>query len=115
MKLNGMASAGMNVAVGNFKLMTNVVASGASMLSTAEKNAFRELGIPFGGKITLSSDALMSAEVSGSPLWNFTPERILKVYFLPPSVAVGTSPSHRSQANAVGEDGLSGSTRMSNE
>ena len=53
--------------------------SGASTDATWVYQALRELGTPFGGKMILSSDALMSAAVSGVPSWNFTFWRMLKV------------------------------------
>ena len=65
-------------------------------------------------RIPLSADGhfWVRADVNGVPSWNFTPVRILKVYFLNPSVPLGTLPSQRSQTKSVGDDGFSGLTRI---
>ena len=54
-----------------FIFTTTVYESGVSTASTWVYQALRALGTPFGGKMILSSVALMSAEVSGVPSWNF--------------------------------------------
>ena len=108
MKLNGIATAGIKVPLGCFSLKTSVSASGVVIDSTILKYAFLFDAMPLGGLTTLSKLALISADVSGVPSWNFTPVRILKVNFVPPSVPSGTEPTHRSQTKSVGDAGLSG-------
>ena len=110
--MNGIATDGIKVPLGCFNLKTSVSASGVVIDSTILKYALRFEAIPSGGLTILSKVALMSAEVSGVPSWNFTPVLILKVYLVPPSVPFGTSPTHRSQTKSVGEAGLSGFSRI---
>ena len=64
---------------GRFILTMTLYFSGASTDATCVYQALRELGTPSGGKMILSSVALMSAAVSGVPSWNVTSWRMLKV------------------------------------
>jgi probable F420-dependent oxidoreductase len=59
------------------------------MSLTIMKLSDRGLSTPFGGKAISLRLAATSAAVSGSPLWNLTPWRILKVQVLPLSVGSG--------------------------
>src|SRR5690348_5701805 len=112
MKLNGFASAGMKAPDGYLSLNTIVWSSGALTLSTMTKKATRALVVPSGGKMIFWKLATTSCAVKADPSWNFTPCLILNVYVLPPSVGVGIA-VQRSHTKSVGDDGLSGLTRMS--
>jgi len=81
MPVFGCAMYARRAAFGFFKLKTTVVASGAVIVSTSAKND-RATAAVFGSMIR-SNVYFTSALVSGSPLWNFTPERILAVTVLP--------------------------------
>ena len=117
---------------GYLRSNTTVYLSGAVTLSTMRKNALRALATPLGGEMIFLNVATMSSAVSPVPpmslaiSWtlagtnlpsggwcHLTFLRILKVYFKPPLVGFGTSPTHRSHLKSVGEPGLSGLTRIS--
>src|SRR5689334_8816802 len=112
MKLNGLASEGMNDPAGYLSLKTTVESSGAVTLSTMSNQALRALEMPCGGKMMRWNEVSTSLAVSGVPSWNLTPWRILNVNVLPPSVGLGIS-VHRSHTKLLGLAGSSGSTRIS--
>jgi hypothetical protein len=62
--------------------MTSVPGSGASTRSMVV-SVVATIVLTFGSYVR-SMLALASAEVNGSPLWNFTPERSLKVHVVCP-------------------------------
>ena len=77
----------MSAAFGFFRLKMTVAGSGAVIVSTSLKNE-RATADVFGSMIR-SKVYFTSALVSGSPFWNFTPERIFTVTVLPSADVVG--------------------------
>ena len=77
----------MSAAFGVFRLNTTVVASDAVIVSTSPKND--RATAAFAGRMIRSKVYFTSALVSGSPLWNLTPERILTVTVFPSDEVVG--------------------------
>ena len=88
MPVFGWAMYAMSAAFGFFRLKMTVVGSGAVIVSTSEKNE-RATAAVFVSMMR-SNVYFTSALVSGSPLWNFTPERIFTVTVLPSADVVGT-------------------------
>src|SRR5947209_18809887 len=105
MKALGSASAGRKALVANLRRITTVEGAGASILSTMSKSLERGLNTPSGGKAIIWRLFATSSAVSGSPLWNLTPCRILNVWVLPSSAGFGIS-VQRSHTQSVVEDGL---------